>query len=187
MRVRRLIRVLHRDFGYLVVGLVIFYAVSGIAVNHIDGWNPSYSTTVTPVALAPLEGATLDALEREVVVKAGLDPDEVAGRHRPDPRTIVVFLPHGGEVRVEIATGDGTIRRVETRPFLFESNVLHLNHLKGVWTWVADAFAVLLLCLALTGLFMLEGRTGLGGRGKWLVGAGVLLPLGFLIYYYATR
>lgn len=187
MRVRRLIRVLHRDFGYFLVGLVVFYSVSGVAVNHIDDWNPSYSTTVTPVRLGPLAGATLDALEREVVARAGLDEGDVAGRHRPDPRTVVVFLPHGGEARVDIATGEGTIRRVETRPFLFESNVLHLNHLKGVWTWVADAFAVLLLGLALTGLFMLKGRTGLGGRGKWFVGAGLLLPLAFLVYYYATR
>jgi hypothetical protein len=187
MRVRRLIRVLHRDFGYFLVGLVTFYCVSGVAVNHIDDWNPSYSTSVTNVALAPLEGATLDALEREVVAKAGLNPDEVAGRHRPDPRTVVVFLPHGGEARVDIATGEGTIRRVRTRPFLFESNVLHLNHLKGVWTYVADVFAVLLLGLALTGLFMLKGRTGLGGRGKWFVSAGILLPLAFLVYYYVTR
>jgi hypothetical protein len=187
MRVRRLIRVLHRDFGYFLAGLVVFYCVSGVAVNHIDDWNPSYSTSVTPVALGPLEGVALDALEREVVVKAGLDTDDVAGRHRPDPRTIVVFLPHGGEARVDIATGEGTIRRVWTRPFLFESNVLHLNHLKGVWTWVADAFAVLLLGLAITGLFMLKGRTGLGGRGKWFVSAGILLPLAFLVYYYATR
>jgi hypothetical protein len=187
MRVRRLIRVLHRDFGYFLVGLVVFYSVSGVAVNHIDDWNPSYSASVTPVAVAPLEGATLDALEREVVAKAGLEEDDVAGRHRPDPRTIVVFLPHGGEARVDIATGEGTIRRVRTRPFLFESNVLHLNHLKGVWTYVADVFAVLLLGLALTGLFMLKGRTGLGGRGKWFVSAGILLPLAFLVYYYATR
>jgi len=185
--VRQLIRVLHRDFGYFLVGLVIFYSVSGVAVNHIDDWNPSYSTSVTAVVLAPLEGTTLDDLEREVVAKAGLDPDEVAGRHRPDPRTIVVFLPHGGEARVEIATGQGTVKRVRTRPILFESNVLHLNHLKGVWTYVADAFAALLLGLALTGLFMLKGRTGLAGRGKWFVGAGILLPLGFLVYYYATR
>ena len=187
MGVRRLIRVLHRDFGYFLTGLVVFFCVSGVAVNHIDDWNPSYSTSVTAVSLAPLEGATLDDLEREVVHQAGLDPDEVAGRHRPDPRTIVVFLPHGGEARVEIATGEGTVKRVRTRPFLFESNVLHLNHLKGVWTWVSDAFAILLLGLALTGLFMLKGDSGLAGRGKWFVSAGVLLPLGFLVYYYVTR
>jgi len=37
-------RIIHRDFGYLCVGLTIIYAVSGIAVNHVDTWNPNYST-----------------------------------------------------------------------------------------------------------------------------------------------
>ena len=27
---------IHRDVGYLVVGLTLIYAISGIAVNHID-------------------------------------------------------------------------------------------------------------------------------------------------------
>ena len=66
-------------------------------------------------------------------------------------------------------------------------NVLHLNHRKGFWTWVADPFSVLLIGLAVTGLFMLKGRTGLGGRGKWFVAAGVAVPGGFLILYHATR
>ena len=45
-------------------------------------------------------------------------------------------------------------------------------------------------------LFLGDGRgafrdatreLGLGGRGKWFVSAGVVLPVAFLVYYYATR
>jgi hypothetical protein len=64
---------------------------------------------------------------------------------------------------------------------LRDANFLHLNHPKGWWTWVADPYAVLLFLLALTGMFVLKGRQGLGGRGKWLVGLGLLAPLGFLV------
>ena len=39
---RRWNNILHRDFGYLAVGLTLIYAISGIAVNHIDDWNPNY-------------------------------------------------------------------------------------------------------------------------------------------------
>jgi len=35
-------RSLHRDVGYFCIGLVIIFAVSGIAVNHKDDWNPNY-------------------------------------------------------------------------------------------------------------------------------------------------
>ena len=186
MKLRQLVRVLHRDIGYFCVGLTVFYAVSGIAVNHIDDWNPSYSRSVEPVAIGPLSG-DLESMEKTVVKGAGLDADDVRGRHRPDPGTFVVFLPNGGEAKVAVATGKGKVVRITTRPFIFESNVLHLNHLKGIWTCVADAFSVLLILLAITGMFILKGRQGLGGRGKWFVSAGVVLPVAFLVYYYATR
>ena len=30
------------DVGYLVVGLTVIYAISGIAINHIDDWNANF-------------------------------------------------------------------------------------------------------------------------------------------------
>ena len=41
---RRWLRSLHRDAGYLIVGLTFVYAISGLAVNHIDDWNANYTT-----------------------------------------------------------------------------------------------------------------------------------------------
>jgi hypothetical protein len=38
-----------------------------------------------------------------------------------------------------------------------------------------------LLYLSVGGAFMLRGKTGLSGRGKWLVGLGALVPIGFLL------
>ncbi len=186
MKLRKLIRVLHRDVGYFCVGLTLFYAVSGLAVNHIDDWNPSYSRSAESIELGPLTG-DIDEMEQAVIKGAGLEASEVRGRHRPDPRTFIVFLPNGGEAKVAVATGKGTVARITTRPFIFESNVLHLNHLKGLWTYVADAFSILLILLAITGMFILKGRKGLGGRGKWFVSAGIALPVAFLVYYYVTR
>lgn len=187
MNVRHLVRVVHRDVGYFLTVLVLMFAVSGIAVNHIHEWNPSYARSTAPVALGPLQGADLDVLEREVAARVPLDPGEVRGRHREGPHRFKVFLAEGGEVAVDPATGEGTIVRIERRPFLFEVNVLHLNHLKGVWTYVSDAFSVLLAGLALTGLFMLKGPTGLAGRGKWFVAAGAAVPVVFLVVYYSSR
>ncbi|HEX2898560.1 MAG TPA: PepSY-associated TM helix domain-containing protein, partial [Bacteroidia bacterium] len=64
----------------------------------------------------------------------------------------------------------------------YQANVLHRNSLKG-WKWMADVFAVLLIVLSLTGLFVLKGKYGLGGRGKWLVAAGLLPPLAAILIY----
>lgn len=185
-RPRRVIRLLHRDIGYLLFALTAVYAVSGIAVNHIRDWNPNYAVTRTALSLGPLEATDLEGLEAEVVAKTGLDPAEVTGRHRPSPDAFVLFLPEGGEVRVDVATGVGEMEQLRPRPLLYESNLLHLNRLRGTWTLVADAYAVLLLFLAVSGLFMLKGRTGLAGRGKWLVAAGIAVPVLFILAYYGA-
>ena len=184
---RRVNHVLHRDLGYLACALTVLYAVSGVAVNHVADWNPGYSTRAENVSVGILEGLDLDAIELQVVSALGLDPLQVRGRHLPSPGKFVLFLPEGGEVRLNLKTGLGTWTRVNKRAVIFESNVLHLNHIKGAWTYVADAFSAALILLAFTGLFMLKGPGGITGRGKWLAGAGALLPLGFIVYYYLAR
>jgi hypothetical protein len=42
---RPTLRALHRDFGYLAVGLTFVYALSGLAVNHIASGTRTSSTT----------------------------------------------------------------------------------------------------------------------------------------------
>ena len=187
LRWRHWLRVLHRDGGYFLAGLVLVFCVSGVAVNHVADWNPNYARDSRDISLGPLPAGDLDALQAAVVERLALGPEEVRGRRLASERRFQVFLPDGGEVSLDPLTGDGTLQSVARRPVLFETNVLHLNHLKGSWTFVSDAFAVLLAGLALSGLFLLKGGAGLLGRGKWFVAGGLLVPLAFLMHYYATR
>jgi hypothetical protein len=73
---------------------------------------------------------------------------------------------------------------IHSRSVFRETNYLHLNVPKKVWTYIADIFAAALIYLAVTGIFMIEGEKGIKGRGKWLVGFGLLIPLTFLFVYY---
>ena len=77
----------------------------------------------------------------------------------------------------------GDLEIVRERPLIRATNVLHLNEPKRLWTWVADVFAVALAVLALTGIFILKGRTGITRRGAWLTAAGVAVPVVFLLLY----
>ncbi|MEJ2580694.1 MAG: PepSY-associated TM helix domain-containing protein [Acidobacteriota bacterium] len=88
-----------------------------------------------------------------------------------DQRTLTVGLP-GGRVMDE---------RVRRRFAFFEVNFLHLNTGKGFWTWFADIYAIGLLILACTGIFIIPGKKGLGGRGRWLLLAGLTIPLVYLV------
>ena len=185
MRWRKWFRALHRDVGYVAVALTIAYALSGLAVNHIEDWNPSYTFEERAVALGPLAPGSPAELEAQVVARLGLDRAAVRGHFLETERQLRVFLDQGQEVRVDVTTGRGTHKAVATRPVLFEVNSLHLNNLKGAWTYVADLFALALMFLAITGMTMMKGDRGLAGRGKWFVGAGLLVPVGFVIYMYA--
>ena len=63
------------------------------------------------------------------------------------------------------------------RFFLRVANWLHYNRGKSAWTFIADGYAVLLLFLATSGMFMLKGKKGLVGRGAVLVVLGALVPI----------
>ena len=184
MRWRHLFRVLHRDIGYTCVALTIAYALSGIAVNHIDDWNPNYSMDVRTVDIGPVSG-TFDEQAKRVVSALALDPKSVRGHFAESATMLRVFLTDGQEAVIDPRTGHGTLKTLSRRAVFFEVNALHLNNLKGIWTYVADIFAIALMFLAITGMTMMKGARGIGGRGKWFVAAGFLIPVGFIIYMYS--
>jgi uncharacterized protein len=183
---RHWIRAFHRDIGYFLSALVVAYAISGAAVNHIDDWNPSYAMENRSVDVGPVTGE-MDAMRAEIIRRLELDPATATGHHLVADNAFVVFLRGGGEARIDPKTGQGHLQLITPRRPLFDFNVLHLNHIKGGWTWFADAFALLLLTLAITGLFMLKGKVGLSGRGKWFVLAGLVAPVGFLVAHYMSQ
>jgi uncharacterized protein len=180
---RRWNNVLHRDIGYLCVGLTLVYVVSGVAVNHIGDWNPSYAVErrEVPVGLPADLAAGADGSVRTTLVRLGLEP-RYRTTFRTDSATLRVFVADG-IVDLHLRTGRATVEVVRRRPVFQAVNFLHLNHPKKLWTWVADLYAAALGALAVTGLFMLKGRTGITGRGAWLTASGVAVPLVFLWLY----
>lgn len=183
MKWRKWNNIIHRDVGYVCAGLTVIYVISGVAVNHIADWNPNFAVDRRVVAVAgvtPAELATPDGV-RAVLARTGLGPD-FRTTFRTDSATLRVFV-EDGVVDVDFEAGTATVEVVRPRPILRQANFLHLNHAKRLWTWMADLYAAALGLLAITGLFVLKGKTGITGRGAWLTGAGVVIPLVFLWMY----
>lgn len=178
---RRWNNILHRDIGYLSVALVIVYGVSGLAVNHVADWNPNYSKEKSIFDIGPIVADSTAAIIAEAMMKIGLT-EEPKNAFRPDPETVQLFYT-GVTYTVDLPTGTVLKESNPPRRVLFEMNQLHLNSVKGVWTYIADLFAVALIFLGISGLFMLKGKNGLGGRGKWFVSIGVAIPVIYWIYY----
>jgi hypothetical protein len=176
---RRVCLWLHRELGFLAVGLTLVYAVSGIAVNHVHHWNPSYERSRVRERIAP-PGAGETAVVTPLVLErlAALDAElPVKSTWRSGQDFLSVFLEGGSKIEVNLVTGEFERETVAKRPWLFQMNFMHLNSGKGVWTGVADVYAGIVIVLALSGIFLVRGRKGLVGRGGVLMLIGILLPL----------
>jgi hypothetical protein len=53
-----------------------------------------------------------------------------------------------------------------------------------VWPWVVDSYVGALFLLSCSGLLMISIKIGLLTRGLVLTGAGIILPVLFLLLYY---
>ncbi len=198
----------HRDVGFLLVGLTVAYAVSGIAVNHHHHWNYNERTVRTPHAVgSPADLLNNLSARREAALRAAptaLTEEEanqlvpaVAARlgYSTPPRNafwsgqerLLIFYGEGDRQVVEYQPRNGVAELVQRqeRALLRDLNYLHLNESRSWWTWIADAYAVLLVFLALSGATVVRGRKGLRGRGAWLLAIGVAVPLvGLLVLRY---
>jgi len=171
---RAWLRAIHRDIGYLAIGFTVIYAVSGIAQNHIEDWGDiSYRSSERTIAIAPIaEGV----------------PDDVAIEHVADAAALgtpTTTLRAGDEIRLGYENGaqvtaigtQVTIQSRERRPFIGLANWLHKARGKKAWKYLADAYALLLLYLAGSGIFMIKGRMGLRWRGATVIGLGIAVPV----------
>lgn len=173
------LRAIHRDFGYFGVGLTLVYALSGLAVNHIADWDPSFRQISSTQQLpAPLP-TDAEALGRSVLSALHIaeTPREVYAAG--DDAVDIVFDRR--TLHVTPSTGKVVEEGQSPRWFLRAANWLHLNRGKKAWTYVADTYAVILLYLAVSGLFMLPGRKGLLGRGAVIALLGAAVPVGYVV------
>ena len=169
------LRALHRDVGYFAIGLTIIYALSGLAVNHIADWDPSFHQIErTHQVSAPLpeddEAASAAVLGTLAIAEK---PREV---YRADETQLEIVFDQR-TLHVDTDSGKVIEEGQEPRFFLRVANWLHLNRGKKAWTYFADAYAVFLLFLAISGLFMIPGRKGLFGRGAIVATLGAAVPL----------
>ena len=183
MKIRKWIRIIHRDMGYIFCGMSIIYGLSGIALNHMDDWNPDYIIKTRQFILENPPTHEQVTKETAMSLVRELDSDFRYKSHfYPAPGTLKIFLRQGSAT-INLPSGKTYIEEIRRRPVFYKVNFLHYNKPKKLWTWFADVFAVALILLAVSGLFMIHGRKGITGRGAWLTAGGLLIPVIFLLLY----
>lgn len=171
----RTIRVLHRDLGFLMIGIALIYGISGIIMNHLGDRDPAYKTVRKSFDLPA--GLNKESITVEWEKQNGLA--EIKRVTAPDGTTLKLLLD-GGQASYQINNGTVTYEVYKKRTLVYWINRLHYNKANS-WTFMADFFAASLIFFALSGLFMVKGKKGLSGTGKWWLILGLLIPLGVVL------
>lgn len=174
VKLRRLNAELHRDIGYFLSGLILVYCISGIALNHVQDWNPDFVIEKRSITLP--QSYTRAEITAERIAEFSALVGESAPRVHdfPTPARVKIYYDNAS-LLVDLAGKTGTYESLRRRPLIYHTNVLHRNSLQG-WKFASDAFGALLIFITISGWFMRRGRTGIGGRGKWFIAAGVVPP-----------
>jgi hypothetical protein len=178
MRIHRLNNIVHRDLGYFFAGMTILFALSGLALNHADHWNPNFIIKRKELTLDIPSDVDVSSRQWASQVLESLgEQTHYLSHDQPSPLKAKIYLDDGS-VFVDLTKGKAVYESVKRRPLFYRINCLHINP-DQAWLVFSDMFAVALIIVTVTGLFVLRGRKGIKGRGAILTIAGLLIPLVF--------
>lgn len=145
MNWRRVIRIFHRDIGYVTVALIIIFSISRIALNHIEDWNPNYVVGKTTINIEPISDSvyTTEVARAHVVALLNIT-DSIKSHFRSSPNEIDIFL-EGKTISANLRTGLVSIETIKKRAVFKKMNFVHLNTPKRLWTWISDFFVAALI------------------------------------------
>jgi hypothetical protein len=165
--------------------MTIIYGISGIALNHhvARHWDPGLITRATTIQYpGTLQRDQVDRNTIENILELAGEKDNYKQYYFPNEDNLMIYL-RGGHILVNLPTGSIQLTKIRNRPFFNELNYLHYNKPKKLWTWFSDLYALGLILIAISGLFLIKGRKGITGRGGVLTLIGILIPLVLLIIY----
>jgi hypothetical protein len=154
------------------------YALSGLAVNHVADWDPNFHNSTSTHELGGSLPDDDSAAIHFVLNRLGI---RIAPKESYREGDEFEILFEHRTLHVTTATGHVVDEEQKPRFMLRASNWLHLNRGKKAWKYFADAYALGLLFLATSGMFMLAGKKGLFGRGIFFVASGVALPVVYIL------
>ncbi|GIV27089.1 MAG: hypothetical protein KatS3mg027_0903 [Bacteroidia bacterium] len=176
---RKIIIDWHRDIGYLISGLILIYCISGIALNHIDDFNPDFIVQRDTVQI----NIQLENVNNDLILKLSALVGETKFKvwEKPTKDQLKIYYDNA-TLHIYLNENKGVYEQLKKRPLLYHVNLIHRNSVKG-WKWASDIFSTLLIILTITGLFILKGKYSFMKRGVWFVLLGMFPPIIAIVFF----
>ncbi len=160
--IHNIMRSLHRDIGYFVVGLTMIYVISGILLVFRDTSFLKVKTEITRQLQPGLDG---EALGRELKMRR-FKVDKIEGE-------MVVF--QNGTYNQ--STGAASYTEEALPSWLEKLNKLHKSSSKSPTAWLNVTYGILLGYLVISAFWMYKPKAKLFKRGAWLSAAGLIFAV----------
>ncbi|WP_430817728.1 hypothetical protein [Carboxylicivirga sp. RSCT41] len=158
--VTKIMRKLHRDIGFLMIGLTLVYGVSGIILLYRDTEiftiKKEYTETIKPGTPAGELGAALELRRLRVI----------------EERNDTIFFNYGYYCQ---SSGEAVYTITTYPDFIWTINSFHKLKSRFTSHWFATVYGILLLFLALSSLWMYKPSTKKFKRGLVLTAIGLVI------------
>lgn len=164
---QHIMRALHRDIGYVVVGLTIIYAFSGILLIYRGTDFMKFEQTIERQLSPNLEESTLGR--------------ELRFRHFKIDKTEnnIIYFNNG---TYNIETGKTIIIEKRLPEIFGKMNGLHKKSNRSISHVFSTIYGVLLLFLAISSFWMYKPNTKKFRRGLIFAGIGLILSIVLLLF-----
>lgn len=169
-------RALHRDLGYLYIGLIISFALSGILMNHREYWEPEKFTVekYTIAVKLPSKDKLNDDYAKQLT-KLLLIDDVLKFNEVKDGKYNLYYNNHNVSINLDKPSGE-VIHFYKT-PLISQMMQLHKNT-SNWWIYYGDVFGLSLITIAITGAIMIPaGKFSFKNRGWKLAVLGIIFPI----------
>jgi len=155
-------RSLHRDIGFLLIGITIIYCISGIVLIYRDTNFLKYDTVIEETFKPNLEASELGKMLNMrdfIILRAEGD---------------TLYFQKGAYNKV---TGVAKFTVKEHPSFFSKIIGLHKTKSKDNAHWITLTIGILFAFLAISSLWMFKPKTKRFRRGMYLTGAGILVTI----------
>ena len=187
-----IIRSLHRDLGYFVIGITLIYTITGIVLSgRALGWLEQTYVIEKNLAKYITKTEFIEKLElsfKELDSKSDIPISIMKSANKNIKRfkfleekdNILYFKARSNNINYDTKSGNVIYQYISYPPYLKSVISAHKASHEKLWFYLAILYSIILSFLAISAMFMVKGKFGFKRRGIYFMLAGIFLVLIFL-------